>query len=271
MKSELVELIDKIPMLPETIQKIEAVYQNPNAAPADMVKAIQGDPLLIARILKLANSPLYGLSRTVTDISHAISLLGRDMVRTFAIADAANSAMTINLYPYNATKDQYLDRAALQHAIAVGLAMKISRSSLSYVSLGSYLLDLGRVAISSYVLDTHQEGDFSQAVASDGASINKVEIQICGAKSEDVTATIFNHWKFEPDLIYVIRYANEPEDAADEDLKIASTILKVAKESVTLQGTLTEESIQKGRAFMEEYGLSVNSFNGVVDKIRAAA
>jgi HD-like signal output (HDOD) protein len=271
MKSELVELIDKIPMLPETIQKIEAVYQNPNAAPADMVKAIQGDPLLIARILKLANSPLYGLSRTVTDISHAISLLGRDMVRTFAIADAANSAMTINLYPYNATKDQYLDRAALQHAIAVGLAMKISRSSLSYVSLGSYLLDLGRVAISSYVLDTHQEDQFAKAVQCDGACIKKIEIQTCGAKSEDVTATIFNHWKFEPDLIYVVRYANEPEDASDEALKIASEILKVAKESVTFQGTLTDATILKGRNLMEEYGLSVNSFNGVVDKIRAAA
>ena len=76
MKPELIELIEKIPMLPESIQKIETVYQNPNAAAMDMVKAIQSDPLLIARILKLANSPLYGLSRSVTDISHAISLLG---------------------------------------------------------------------------------------------------------------------------------------------------------------------------------------------------
>lgn len=271
MKVELVELIDKIPMLPETIQKIEAVYQNPNAAPNDMVKAIQGDPLLIARILKLANSPLYGLSRSVTDIAHAISLLGRDMVRTFAIADAANNAMPLNLSPYSTTQEQYLERAALQHAIAVGLAMKVNRSSLPHVSLGSYLLDLGRVAISSYVLDTHQEEDFSKAVQCDGACIKKVEIQTCGAKSEDVTATIFNHWKFEPDLIYVVRYASEPEDAADEGLRKASEILKIAKESVTVQGTLTQESIEKGRALMEEYGFRVNSFDEVVEKIKAAA
>jgi hypothetical protein len=67
------------------------------------------------------------------------------------------------------------------------------------------------------------------------------------------------------------RYANEPEDASDEHLKIACEILKIAKESVTFQGTLTDETIQKGRSLMEEYGLAVNSFDDVVDKIRSAA
>jgi hypothetical protein len=40
---------------------------------------------------------------------------------------------------------------------------------------------------------------------------------------------------------------------------------------VTVQGTLTQESIEKGRALMEEYGFRVNSFDEVVEKIKAAA
>jgi HD-like signal output (HDOD) protein len=270
MKSELIELIEKIPMLPETIQKIEVVFQNPNAVANDMVKAIQSDPLLIARILKLANSPLYGLSRSVTDIAHAISLLGRDLVRTFAIAGAANDAMPLDLSPYGITKDEYLDRAQLQHALAVGLAMKISRSSLPHVSLGAYLLELGRVAISRYLIETNQAVTFNEALQSN-TPIKKIEVETCGAKSEDVTATIFNHWKFQPDLIYIIRYADEPEDASDEALKIASKILKIAKESISANGTLTNESIQIGKDLMDEYGLEVNVYDEVIEKIRLAA
>jgi HD-like signal output (HDOD) protein len=270
MKPELIELIEKIPMLPESIQKIETVYQNPNAAAMDMVKAIQSDPLLIARILKLANSPLYGLSRSVTDISHAISLLGRDVVRTFAIAGAANDVMKLDLSAYGISLEEYLERAQLQHALAVGLAMKISRSSLPHVSLGAYLLELGRVVISRYLIETNQAQSFAEEFKS-SPNCKVLELEYCGAKSEDVTATIFNHWKFQPDLIYVIRHANEPEDASDEELQIASKILKVAKESISLQGTLTDETIQQGRALMNEYGLKVESFNEVVDKIHSAA
>jgi HD-like signal output (HDOD) protein len=270
MKPELIELIEKIPMLPETIQKIEAVFQNPNAAANDMVKAIQSDPLLIARILKLANSPLYGLSRSVTDISHAISLLGRDLVRTFAIAGAANDAMPLDLSPYGVTKDEYLDRAQLQHALAVGLAMKLSRSSLPHVSLGAYLLELGHVAISRYLIESKQTVAFQEALQSN-TCITKIELETCGAKSEDVTATIFNHWKFQPDLIYIIRHANEPEDASDEVLQIASKILKIAKESISMSGKLTDESIQIGRDLMDEYGLAANVYDEVIEKLRSAA
>jgi len=270
MKPELIELIEKIPMLPETIQKIETVYQNPNAAAMDMVKAIQSDPLLIARILKLANSPLYGLSRSVTEISHAISLLGRDVVRTFAIAGAANDAMKLDLSAYGISPEEYLARAQLQHALAVGLAMKLSRSSLSHVSLGAYLLELGRVVISRYLIESNQAQTFAQEFKS-SVNCKALELEYCGAKSEDVTATIFNHWKFQPDLIYVIRHANEPEDASDEELQVAAQILKVAKESISLQGTLTDETIFNGQELMDEYGLNVDSFNEVIDKIRSAA
>lgn len=270
MKAELLERIEQIPMLPETVQKIEAVFQNREATTNDMVKAIQSDPLLIARILKVANSPLYGLSRTVTDIAHAIALLGRDMVRTFAIASAANDAMKIDLAPYGLSADDYLNRAQMQNALASRWAAKIDRHSLPYVSLASYLLELGRVVMSRYLLDTKQAEAFTEAIGS-GKDLKKTEVEYCGAKSEDVTATIFNHWKFQPDLIYVIRYANEPEDAADEELQTASKILKVCKEAVSSHGTITDETLARANELLEELELDAAAFNEIAEKIRSAA
>lgn len=269
MKPELLERIEQIPMLPETVQKVEAVFQNPHATTHDMVKAIQSDPLLIARILKLANSPLYGLSRSVTDIAHAIALLGRDMVRTFVIASAANETIAIDLTPYGLTPDDYLNRAQLQNALASRWASKIDRQSLPYVSLGSYLLELGRVVISRYLLDTKQSEGFASAIHN-GKGLKEMEVEYCGAKSEDVTATIFNHWKFQPDLIYVIRYANEPEDAADEELRTASKILKVCKEAVSSNGTFTDVSLAAARETLNELEMELAPFDEAVAKIQEA-
>lgn len=270
MKAELIEYIENIPMLPETIQKLEQVCQNPQASTNDMVKAIESDPLLIARILKLANSPLYGLSRKVTDIAHAIALLGRDLVRTFAIASAANDCMPIDLAPYGMTPENYLNHAQTQHALATQWASKVNRQTLPYVSLASYLLELGRIVISRYLIDTQQVSLFKEAMEK-GKDLKSLEIEFCGAKSEDITATIFNHWKFEPDLIYVIRYANEPEDSADDLLKTASTFLKITKEAISLDGKISEESLASARLLIDEYGLELSAFETAVEKIKGTA
>jgi HD-like signal output (HDOD) protein len=162
MKSELIEMIEKIQMLPETIQKVDEVFKNPTTTTGDMVKALYSDPLLIARILKLANSPLFGLSRTVTDIAHAVALLGRDVVHIFVVVSIIDETMDLNISPYGLTKENYLDRAQIQHAIGSGLASKISMKSLPMVSLGSYLLGLGRVVISRYLIETNQADAFSK-------------------------------------------------------------------------------------------------------------
>lgn len=263
MKPELMDEIEKIPMLPETIRKLEEVYNNPSSTAHDIVKAIQSDPLLIARILKLANSPLYGLSRTVTDVAHAVSLLGRDMIHTFAVSSAAEDILGLDLSPYGVSKEEYLQRAQLQHALAVALALKISRQSLPQVSLGSYLLGLGRVVISRYLIENNLAHTFAEAL-NGGANTKALEVEYCGSKAEDVLATIFNRWEFQGDLVYVIRYANEPEDASDEVLKTGSKILKIAKESVGLHGKITDDSIHVGRYLSQEYGFKVEVFNEVI-------
>lgn len=270
MKSELIELIEKIKMLPETIQKVDNVFKNPTTTTGDMVKALYSDPLLIARILKLANSPLFGLSRTVTDIAHAVALLGRDVVHTFVVVSIIDEAMDLNISPYGLTKENYLDRAQIQHALGSALASKISVKSLPIVSLGSYLLGLGRVVISRYLIETGQADAFGQAFQ-EGKNRGELELVYCGARSEDVTATIFNHWKFQPDLIYVIRHANNPSDASDEELQIAAKLLQIANASITLDGKITDESLDAGRALINQYKIKTEVFDTVIEKIRNAS
>jgi HD-like signal output (HDOD) protein len=43
---------------------------------------------------------MYGIKSTISDIRQAISLLGKDVVRTFAIVSVVNSTFEIDLSPY---------------------------------------------------------------------------------------------------------------------------------------------------------------------------
>lgn len=270
MKPELMQQIEHVPMLPETVQKVEAVYSNPESDINDMANAIKEDPIITAYILKTANSPMYGLSRTVTDVAQAISLLGKDAVRTFTIASAANNCMEIDLSPYGMTRGDYSARAQMQNALVSRWVAKVDRSLLANLSLASFLLEIGKVVISRYLIESGQSALLNDALGN-GSSIKQAEISACGSKSEDVTATLFYRWHFDPDLVHLIRFANEPEDASDPETQEMAKFLKVAKEAITLNGTITETTLKNARELIEEYGMNQNVFDETVAKILSVA
>ena len=66
--------------------RFQRVAGDKNAKVADLVKVISMDPLLAVRLLKLANSPYYGLCKEVETVLRAVSVLGVKTTRDLAIA-----------------------------------------------------------------------------------------------------------------------------------------------------------------------------------------
>ena len=61
---------------------------NPTSSAGDVARAIGTDPGLTSRTLALANSGYYGLSRRVATTEFAVSVVGFDVVRSLALAQA---------------------------------------------------------------------------------------------------------------------------------------------------------------------------------------
>src|SRR3546814_7495718 len=59
------------------------------STPATVAGVVSHDPGLAARVLALANSSQFGLTRRVTELSQAITIVGTGVVQTLAIASAA--------------------------------------------------------------------------------------------------------------------------------------------------------------------------------------
>ncbi|MBL1217019.1 MAG: HDOD domain-containing protein [Planctomycetes bacterium] len=77
---------DKLPSLPGVAVKILRVTNDPNAGLDDLAQVIIEDPALVARLLKVVNSPLFGVARQVTSISKATALLGMRSVKSLALS-----------------------------------------------------------------------------------------------------------------------------------------------------------------------------------------
>ena len=92
---ELQELLAKAKALPSIPRVVSEVLTELNKEDPDSRKiseAVGSDPGLTARMLKLANSAFFGLSREIDSVSEAISILGFNHVRTLVQAVALSSS-----------------------------------------------------------------------------------------------------------------------------------------------------------------------------------
>ncbi len=102
------------PVSTATLPVLMEAIADPASTSTSVASVVSHDHGLAARILALANSAQFGLSRRVTELPQAISLVGNAMVQTLAIASAA----------------AVLDRAgviahAQDHAVRVATAARI--------------------------------------------------------------------------------------------------------------------------------------------------
>ncbi len=265
MNTILLKNIDAVPALPESVQAVERVYYDSDSSFEDFQKVIEKDPLLTADILRAANAPLYGLKRQVTNVQQAVSLLGRDVVRSFALSSVIDSSFTINLSPYAITKEQFSRSCERQLALCINWLIRRDPTRLAYLAPASFLVDLGRVIISKTLLEEGSAYKI-QDTLDHGEDLAQAEELACGSNTTDVTATLFNHWNFDPDIIHLIRYCEDPEGTHGQEREMAAE-LKVIRESVLPNGDITEASIKEAKKTIAEFGLDLEGFEQAIEKL----
>jgi putative nucleotidyltransferase with HDIG domain len=105
----------KLPPLNSTVMRISELLRDQNISTRKLAEAVGFDPLLAARLLKMANSCLYSRKKATTSIEQAINAVGLkalyDIVMLGAMADGF--AKEIRTLAYG--------RVMWEHSIAVGL------------------------------------------------------------------------------------------------------------------------------------------------------
>ena len=265
MNKILLENIHSVPNLPESVQEIERISQDPDSTFIDMKRAIEKDPLLMANILRLVNSPMLGMSREISTIQQAISLLGKDTVRTFVWMSAVDSTFSVNLSPYNISITEFSEASNKKLALMIHWLMKHQSKSLSKLAPATFLVDIGRIIISKTLIDEKSVDVFQNAIE-DLESIDSAEISVCGSKTTDVTATLLNRWNLVPDIVHLIRYSDDPDGANEYEREMAAQ-LKAVREAVTTQGEITEESILLAKDTILTFKLDMEGFEGALNRV----
>ena len=110
----------QLPVLPSILMQLISLMENESTTFQDMARLIMTDQVLISRILKIANSPLYGGSGQVDSIHFAIVRLGMREIMNIVTGIKLNS-MQYGQIPPEKLQDM-LDNALKTAFVATGLA-----------------------------------------------------------------------------------------------------------------------------------------------------
>lgn len=80
-----------IKTLPHVVTNLSRLIADENSTMKDFEDVIKMDPILVVRLLRLVNSPFYGLVHRVESIGRAVAYLGMKNLHNIAVTDALKS------------------------------------------------------------------------------------------------------------------------------------------------------------------------------------
>jgi HD-like signal output (HDOD) protein len=217
-------VLAKIPAFPPVILRVLDLLSAEEPNMAQLVGEISADATLSAQILRLANSPLYGLAAQVRTVQQAIVVLGFVSVQALVMAVATTNYMRASLHT-----DAL--QTCWRHTMATAiLSRELARAALqspdSAYSLG-LLHDIGRLG-----LLVAYPGEYSQilkAADRDAVSLLDQEKSIFGMDHCEAGRSLLEQATLPEDFCMVVgRHHDPPQGCALDSLKIGYLACQMA-------------------------------------------
>lgn len=204
--------LDSLPAMPVIAQKLLALPLDTDAGEAQLLKLVEQDPLISAKLIGLANAPMFGPSRKVSSVSDAAMLLGLTHVKSVAIGIAAMSALTKKPEGVLKTSELWM------HSMSIAVTMRTIAQEMparrrpldDQIFFAGFLHDIGYMAL-RYV--DPEASDKLHKQLQQPSDLPQIEIEqtLLGTTHAEIGAQLARHWDLPEEIIAVIRYHHTPE------------------------------------------------------------
>lgn len=183
--------VDRLPPMPAVVADLIRSFVEDDIGTEEVADKISRDAALSVRLLKVVNSPFYGLSRQIASLSEAVLILGFSTVRSLALG--ASFVQRLPQAPNGAIVPALIWRHSLYTALCARRLAKYAGADRDWAFTAGLLHDVGKL-----VMYSAQPGLAAQVQASCAEtmlSAHEAERQVCGVDHAEVGARVLAHWR----------------------------------------------------------------------------
>ncbi len=276
MRNETLELIVRsaaLPTMPQVVTRFLEVSADENHTLGDLVTLLSTDPGISSELLRLANSALFGVTRTVTSLQQAMTLLGMRRVRTLVLGRYLVERLHQNVEKPESFEFGYYWRRSLGTAVlAAKFADQLAPMYREEAFIGGLLTDIGVVVLMDALPDRYAP-IASEYEALDGETFARRELQALGLTHAEVSALVLDRWMLPPIVVQAVHYHHSPDSVGARDGQ-AGTLLRIVSGSSRLSKLLCDgpdpDSVARACSLtMEAVGLDMAVLHAALEDMES--
>ncbi len=206
-----IEEATDLPTLPEVIIKVEKLARDENSSASDLAKVMNHDPALTARVLRVANSAIYGARSPITSVTLAVARMGFTEVR--------NIALSLSILKLFAGKGPVDYARFWKHSLSVAFATRIlsrhmrvpARNTDDFFVTG-LLHDVGILILEQYFAQIYHA---ALASAQPSVSLSELETDKLGIDHAHVGSLLLKRWRLPEVIVEAVRCHHRPDAAVE--------------------------------------------------------
>ncbi|OSS43036.1 putative signal transduction protein [Desulfurella amilsii] len=211
---------------PQAANQILSLLNDENVSIYNLSKIVSHDSYIAATLIRLANSPFYGVKNKVTDLMHAISIIGLDSVKRLVLTISARSMF----------KDyDFIDKFLWEHMISVAIVSQtisfkfnLFNENISYVA--GLLHDIGKTVMHKSK-KINYESIIEKLNSNDNLLSIGLEEEFFGFNHCDVAKELLNSWNFD-NLVVEAIYSHHSKNFSDSDARKLSAVINFSDYAV---------------------------------------
>jgi len=194
---------------PDIYFRIRQVLDDESASAERIAKVVGTDMSLSAKLIKLVNSPLYGLPQPLDSISRAVALVGAKELSILALGISA-----INYF--RDIPPELVDmRTFWRHSITCGIFAKILAGTQTGLSpercfIAGLLHDVGRLILFKKL--PYASTEAMLFARENSIPLVEAERAVMDFTHTDISRPLLAAWKFPEELSAMINYHHDPLD-----------------------------------------------------------
>lgn len=205
---EGLEDLNTLRPFPAAVTQLLAACQDPKSTATTYEKIIEIDPGLSMRLLRMANSPLYGFAKEVRNVGQAASMLGVRKLRSLALSVAG-------MQVFSTGTDAVKERQFLwSHSIACATLARVIAEHCRVDGeeqefLAGIFHDVGML----FLYDTVPEAYVKLVNCVSDASLPDGEKFLFGTTHEEIGMRSANGWGLSEEIKTTIGFHHRPDEA----------------------------------------------------------
>lgn len=216
----------EIPSFSSAVINLLGKLRNPDICVNELADDLEHDPGLHIRVLKTVNSSAFGLARKVSNIKHAVNLLGRGRLESLVLSVAVKNNLTTNSQAAWLDMQDFWKGASRQAAVARVLATALHPNTQSDVFTIGLLQNMAIPVLANREGERYHE--LYQQWQIGEIDLAAEEQQLFGIDHPTLGALMAEKWDFPQSLIVGI---GEHHELDNETIPLSIKIAALMKQT----------------------------------------